>query len=133
MSSSTRSSFRKFSAHYAYTRKVGTRIAQAISKLSWPGSIKSRGTESTTCGLPSEPRVPALRLHQTEEVLRRRPGAHWTRETREAIEAEVAPIDDIRSSAALPAACRGQSATGVSRGPLPMNPVLARWHALPSR
>ncbi len=91
-----------FAGYYAYSRKVGTRNAQAIAKLcvAGMGKVASNRIEDVRLAIGSMAVTP-LRLRRTEETLR---GREWNpalvREARQALEAEVAPIDDIRSSAA---------------------------------
>ena len=91
----------RFARHKQYLRKVGTRRAMAISKVALAGSAL------VTAGVVSEIRVAAAslaaypsRLYKTEASILGKP---ITRETiataREALLAEAAPIDDIRSTA----------------------------------
>lgn len=83
-------------------RKVGTRRAQAISKvvmaLSWRASTQ-RGWSDVRLALGSMAATP-VRARRTEAVLS---GAEPTRDTADAararLEAEVTPIDDVRSTA----------------------------------
>lgn len=84
-----------------YLRKVGTRKAQAISKVALAGLAKiSDGTiEHIRIALGSVAPVP-IRCSQTEAVLADRVldgGA--IEEAKAAIVAEISPIDDIRSTA----------------------------------
>jgi CO/xanthine dehydrogenase FAD-binding subunit len=91
----------RFAAYYAYSRKVGTRNAQAIAKLcvAGLGSVSDNKIEDVRLAIGSMAVTP-LRLRRTEEVLL---GQGWSPtligEARQALETEVAPIDDIRSSA----------------------------------
>ncbi len=95
-----------FAGYYSYARKVGTRNAQAIAKLCLAGlgKVASKKIEDVRLAIGSMA-VKPLRLERTEAVLR---GQAWSpalthevmREARKAMEAEVAPIDDIRSTAA---------------------------------
>jgi CO/xanthine dehydrogenase FAD-binding subunit len=84
-----------------YLRKVGTRGAQAISKVALAGLAKmNAGTvEHIRIALGSVAPVPFLCV-ETESVLvgRRLDGAA-IREAKEKIAAEIAPIGDIRSTA----------------------------------
>jgi len=91
----------RFASHKQYLRKVGTRRAMAISK------VALGGTALVTAGVVSEIRIAAAslaaypaRLYRTEASILGKP---ITRETitaaREALMAEAAPIDDIRSTA----------------------------------
>jgi CO/xanthine dehydrogenase FAD-binding subunit len=92
----------RFAGYYSYSRKVGTRNAQAIAKLcvAGLGKVVSKKIEDVRLAIGSMAVTP-LRLERTEAVLR---GYAWSpammREARKAMEAEVAPIDDIRSTAA---------------------------------
>jgi CO/xanthine dehydrogenase FAD-binding subunit len=92
---------RRFSQHKQYLRKVGTRRAMAISK------VALAGTGLLDDGIVSEIRLGAAslaafptRLRQTEQVVLGRPITHETiGAARDALLAEAAPIDDIRSTA----------------------------------
>jgi CO/xanthine dehydrogenase FAD-binding subunit len=92
----------QFTSYYAYSRKVGTRNAQAIAKLCLAGlgKLADNRIEDVRLAIGSMAVTP-LRLRRTEETLL---GREWTPalvgEARQAMESEVAPIDDIRSSAA---------------------------------
>jgi CO/xanthine dehydrogenase FAD-binding subunit len=91
----------RFADYHAYSRKVGTRNAQAIAKLCLAGlgRVSNNKIEDVRLAIGSMAVTP-LRLRRTEEVLL---GRAWTPalvgEARQAMETEVAPIDDIRSSA----------------------------------
>jgi CO/xanthine dehydrogenase FAD-binding subunit len=91
----------RFAAYHAYSRKVGTRNAQAIAKLCLAGLAKTSGykIEDVRLAIGSMAVTP-VRLRKTEEILL---GREWSAalisEARLALESEVAPIDDIRSSA----------------------------------
>jgi CO/xanthine dehydrogenase FAD-binding subunit len=96
----------RFADYHSYSRKVGTRNAQAIAKLCLAGlgKISANKIEDVRLAIGSMAVIP-LRLKHTEEVLLDRPSSPalipaLIREARQALEAEVAPIDDIRSSAA---------------------------------
>jgi len=85
-----------------YYRKVGTRSAQAISKVCFAGLARQQGdrVQDVRIALGSVAPIP-LRCVQTEAVLR---GQRLTAELVRAAQAELAreirPIDDMRSSAA---------------------------------
>jgi CO/xanthine dehydrogenase FAD-binding subunit len=91
----------RFAAYHAYSRKVGTRNAQAIAKLcvAGLGRVSDNKIEDVRLAIGSMAVTP-LRLRRTEEVLL---GQAWSPtlvgEARQALETEVAPIDDIRSNA----------------------------------
>ena len=92
----------RFASYYSYSRKVGTRNAQAIAKLCLAGlgKISNHTIQDVRLAIGSMAVIP-VRLRRTEEVLRAQPySAALMSEARRALEAEVAPIDDIRSSAA---------------------------------
>jgi CO/xanthine dehydrogenase FAD-binding subunit len=84
-----------------FYRKVGTRRAQAISKVCFAGLAETDG------GVISEVRIAlgsvapvVLRCRRTEELLRgRRLDAELAGAALEEIAREIAPIDDVRSTA----------------------------------
>jgi CO/xanthine dehydrogenase FAD-binding subunit len=83
-----------------YYRKVGTRKAQAISKICFAatGKISQTRVSHLRIALGSVAPVP-LRCVETERVLLNRPLNHDSREAAAAAFAkEISPIDDIRSS-----------------------------------
>ncbi|MGP8251594.1 MAG: FAD binding domain-containing protein [Terracidiphilus sp.] len=92
---------RRFSHHKQYLRKVGTRRAMAISKVALAGTalVDDGVVSEIRLGAASLAAFPA-RLYRTEQAILGKP---LTRETvaaaREALLAEAAPIDDIRSTA----------------------------------
>jgi CO/xanthine dehydrogenase FAD-binding subunit len=91
----------RFSGYHGYSRKVGTRNAQAIAKLCLAalGKISSAQIDDVRLAIGSMAVTP-VRLRRTEEVLLGQPySAALMSEARQAMETEVAPIDDIRSSA----------------------------------
>ena len=91
----------RFAGYHAYSRKVGTRNAQAIAKLCLAGLGKISGNKIEDVRLAiGSMAVTPVRLRRTEEVLLGQPySAALMSEARQAMETEVAPIDDIRSSA----------------------------------
>ena len=92
----------RFAGYHAYTRKIGTRKAQAIAKLCLAalGKVADGKIEEVRLAIGSMAVTP-LRLRGTEQLLR---GQSWTpsllTDARQAMQREVAPIDDIRSTAA---------------------------------
>lgn len=92
---------RRFAQHRQYLRKVGTRRAMAISKVALAGTARMDNSVvgEIRIGAASLAPFPA-RLRHAEDVVR---GHTITTETvraaRRALLAEVAPIDDIRSTA----------------------------------
>jgi CO/xanthine dehydrogenase FAD-binding subunit len=92
---------RRFSGYVSYTRKVGTRNAQAISKVSIAALARvERGViEDVHIALGSVAPVP-LRLSETEKILTgKRIEPSLAPLTRKTAAAEVRPINDIRSTA----------------------------------
>jgi CO/xanthine dehydrogenase FAD-binding subunit len=91
----------RFSGYQGYSRKVGTRNAQAIAKLCLAalGKISANKIEDVRLAIGSMAVTP-VRLRRTEETLLGQPySAALMSAARRAMEGEVAPIDDIRSSA----------------------------------
>lgn len=91
----------RFSGYHGYSRKVGNRNAQAIAKLCLAALGKISGAQIDDVRLAiGSMAVTPVRLRRTEEVLLGQPySTALMSEARQAMEAEVAPIDDIRSSA----------------------------------
>jgi len=100
---------RRFSGYISYSRKVGARNAQAISKVAIAalGKISNGVVEDLRVGAGSVAPVP-VRLQAVEKLVT---GKAIDRElleaARRAAMAEVRPIDDIRSTAAYRAAVLG--------------------------
>ena len=100
---------RHFFGYISYSRKVGARNAQAISKVCIAALGRSANgvIEDVSIAAGSVAPVP-LRLRRTEEILR---GKALDREVmqaaRNAARAEIRPIDDIRSTAAYRSAVLG--------------------------
>jgi CO/xanthine dehydrogenase FAD-binding subunit len=83
-----------------YYRKVGTRKAQAISKVCFAGAARMEGDRiaEIRIALGSVAPIP-IRCVQTESALRNRIVNQETLSAaRSALTAEIAPIDDLRSS-----------------------------------
>ncbi|WP_245632032.1 2-oxo-4-hydroxy-4-carboxy-5-ureidoimidazoline decarboxylase [Edaphobacter aggregans] len=132
---------RRFAQYVGYARKVGTRSAQAISKLCMAGLAKTSGKsiDDVRISIASMAPIP-LRLRATEQVLLER---EWSIETlraaRRALESEVSPIDDIRSTRAYRVAVAGNLLEEFLYTLFPrdgaidqrLNQVLERWNALP--
>jgi len=107
---------RQFSKYYAYVRKVGTRNAQAIAKVSLAAlalindgannhrtnddPANNRGViEDVRLAMGSVAPVP-LRLAATEKILKgKRVDSQLVRLAGQAAASEILPIDDIRSTA----------------------------------
>ncbi len=104
---------RKFSEYFHYARKVGARKAQAISKvciaaLGRIGGGSSAGTvEDVRIALGSVAPVP-LRLTKVERIAKGKPiELQLVSSAREAVDAVIQPIDDIRSTARYRSAVAG--------------------------
>jgi len=84
-----------------YYRKVGTRRAQAISKVCLAGAARIERGEIVEARVALGSVAPAVvRARATEEALRgKRPSRELAREAAAALEREIAPIDDMRSTA----------------------------------
>jgi CO/xanthine dehydrogenase FAD-binding subunit len=92
---------RRFSGYVSYTRKVGARNAQAISKISMAALGRlNRGTiEDVKIALGSVAPVP-FRLEETERMLLGKKVEPLLLEAaKKMVRAEIRPIDDIRSTA----------------------------------
>lgn len=101
---------RRWSGYRSYIRKVGTRNAQAISKVAIAGLAKVEGgaIADIRLGAASLRETPA-RCSATEQALIRQPISPATVSdlilaARKALATEVRPIDDIRSTAKYRAA-----------------------------
>lgn len=97
---------RAFEGYVQSVRKVGTRNAQAISKVAIAFVAKMHGAmlDDVRIGAASLQDRPS-RMNATEDVLRGRAiDAPLIAKARDAVATEVAPIDDIRSTAKYRAA-----------------------------
>jgi CO/xanthine dehydrogenase FAD-binding subunit len=83
-----------------YYRKVGTRKAQAISKVCFAASATTDGEQlnDIRIALGSVAPIP-IRCLKTEAALRGQPIGHLFEIGKAALAREIAPIDDIRSTA----------------------------------
>jgi CO/xanthine dehydrogenase FAD-binding subunit len=100
---------RHFSEYVAYTRKVGARNAQAISKvcIAALGRLVGVVIEDVRIALGSVASIP-LRLVETERIVRGKPVDPPLVALAKKITAkEIRPIDDIRSTARYRAAVAG--------------------------
>jgi CO/xanthine dehydrogenase FAD-binding subunit len=88
-----------FSKHYY--RKVGTRRAQAISKVCFAGAARTDGGRITEVRIALGSVAPTvLRASETEKILRgERLAPPLLLAAQRALAREIAPIDDIRSTA----------------------------------
>lgn len=100
---------RRFSRYLQYSRKVGARNAQAISKVCVAalGHSADGSVQDVRIAAGSVAPVP-LRLPKTEDAIREKPlDAALLRMARQVAASEVHPIDDIRSTAAYRSAVVG--------------------------
>jgi putative cofactor-binding repeat protein len=100
---------RRFSEYLAYTRKVGARNAQAISKvcIAALGRIADGVVEDVRIAVGSVAPVP-VRLAETERVVKGRPiESSLLVSAKNTAATEIRPIDDIRSTARYRAAVTG--------------------------
>jgi OHCU decarboxylase len=132
---------RRFARYFSHARKVGARNAQAISKvcIAALGRLSDGIVEDVRIALGSVAPVP-LRLTDTERAVRGKViDAGLLLLARNAVGAEIRPIDDIRSTARYRAAVAGNlvaeflnrlnsEQTGAERSGV--KDVLARWNRL---
>ncbi len=100
---------RRFSSCFAYTRKVGARNAQAISKvcLAALGRAVNSVIQDVHLALGSVAPIP-LRLSETEQLLTGKTLEPSLFESvKRSVSQEIRPIDDIRSTARYRAAVAG--------------------------
>src|ERR1700681_3549015 len=133
---------RRFLGYFTHARKVGARNAQAISKvcITALGRMADGVVEDVRIALGSMAPVP-LRLTETERTVRGKAiDSELLLLAREAVAAEIRPIDDIRSTARYRALVAGNlvaeflnglrsERTGAERGGV--HDVLARWNRRP--
>ena len=84
-----------------YYRKVGTRKAQAISKVCLAGLAKLDGDQISDCRIAFGSVAPiVVRCVQTEDALRgQKPDTDTIKSACATLSQEISPIDDIRSTA----------------------------------
>jgi OHCU decarboxylase len=131
---------RQYANYISHSRKVGPRNAQAISKLCLAALAKTNHGELEDIRIAFGSMAPVpLRLRKTEHVLMKN---RWSAETlrlaRLALESEVSPIDDIRSTRAYRIAVAGNLLEefllhlfSQSANQFQKNPLLDRWNKLP--
>jgi len=134
---------RRYSGYFSYARKVGARNAQAISKvcIAALGRLAEGVIEDVRIALGSVAPVP-LRLTGTERAVTGNDiDSDLLLLARKAVEAEVRPIDDIRSNARYRAAVAANlvaeflkrlSAERAPAGLQNTKHVLGRWNSLPN-
>jgi OHCU decarboxylase len=127
---------RRFAGYLSYSRKVGTRKAQAISKVCMAGlaRIEDGMIQDVRIAVGSVAPTP-IRLFETERLLRRKPvDASLARAAGESAAAEVRPIDDLRSTSRYRAAVVRNlvfefiQGLGSTQGLT--SEVLARWNSM---
>jgi CO/xanthine dehydrogenase FAD-binding subunit len=89
------------SAWTQFYRKVGTRRAQAISKVCFAGALRTEAGRLADVRIALGSVAPmVLRAIETEKILRgEKPTATIVRRAQETLAREIAPIDDMRSTA----------------------------------
>jgi OHCU decarboxylase len=134
---------RRFTGYISYSRKVGARNAQAISKVCVAAlaRISEGAVEDVRFAAGSVAPMP-VRLRNTERVLNGKAvDAGVVRQARDSAMAEVRPIDDIRSTAAYRSAVLGnlveEFLSKLTTKPLKKDErgrseVLLRWNLLPA-
>lgn len=105
---------RRFKEYFSYARKIGARNAQAISKvcLAAIGRRENGAAQDVRMAVGSVAPVP-LRLRNTERAVNGKIiDAAAISAAREAVIAEIQPIDDIRSTASYRRAVAGNLVAG---------------------
>jgi OHCU decarboxylase len=124
---------RRYAGWTCSARKVGPRNAQAISKLCMAALARMSDTniEEIRIAFGSMAPVP-LRLRNVERVLTGgEVNEEMIREARKALQSEVSPIDDIRSTRDYRTAVAGNLLEEFLRGLLSQQSnALGRWNAL---
>jgi CO/xanthine dehydrogenase FAD-binding subunit len=84
-----------------FYRKVGTRRAQAISKVCFAGAARTEAGRIADVRIALGSVAPmVLRASKTEQILRgEKPSPAMVQQSRETLAREIAPIDDMRSTA----------------------------------
>ena len=125
---------RRYADYASCARKVGPRNAQAISKLCMAALAKVSGERIDEIRIAFGSMAPVpLRLRETEALLN---GSKWSEETvraaRRALQAEVSPIDDIRSTQEYRVAVAGNLLEEFLRSLFSKttNAALERWNSL---
>jgi OHCU decarboxylase len=127
---------RLYEGYISYTRKVGTRRAQAISKVCMAalGRVEQGAILDARIALGSVAPVP-IRLTETEKLLNgARVDPSLVELARKTAATEIRPIDDIRSTARYRAAVVGNLVAEflekLVAAPSAASAVLARWNEL---
>jgi OHCU decarboxylase len=126
-----------FDGYFSYGRKTGARNAQAISKvcMAGVGRVREGRVEDVRIGVGAVAPIP-LRLIGVELLICGEPiGDEAIIQARRLLNDAIAPIDDIRSVAEYRRFVAGnlleEFLRGLAASGLALNPVLARWNALP--
>ncbi|HEX5889184.1 MAG TPA: xanthine dehydrogenase family protein subunit M [Pyrinomonadaceae bacterium] len=92
---------RRFADVKQYYRKVGTRKAQAISKVCFAGVVRMDGTRVADVRVVLGSVAPiVLRCKKTEDAIRGKElNDNTVKLARETLQREIVPIDDVRSTA----------------------------------
>jgi len=93
---------RQFAEYISYSRKVGARNAQAISKVCIAGLARATGSVVNDIRIAAGSVAPVpMRLRETERAVKGKPiSADLVKTASQAAIGEIRPIDDIRSTAA---------------------------------
>jgi OHCU decarboxylase len=128
---------RQFSDYRAYTRKIGARNAQAISKVCLAALGRDAGgvIEDIRMAVGSVAPIP-FRLTETEKVVRgKKIDPALILLAKKTVAREIQPIDDIRSSAryrrAVTANLVAEFLSGLNEQENNKTRVLAHWNSLP--
>lgn len=128
---------RRFSDYRSYTRKIGARNAQAISKvcLAALGRVAGGVIEDIRMAVGSVAPIP-FRLTETEKILRgKKIDAALILLAKKTVAREIQPIDDIRSSAryrrAVTANLVAEFLSSFNEAGNKTASALARWNTLP--
>ena len=128
---------RRFSGYISYSRKVGARNAQAISKVCVAalGRLANGVAKDVRIAAGSVAPVP-LRLRETERLVEGKTiDSALIQAARKVAMTEIRPIDDIRSTASYRSAVLGNLVAGfleklAAYAENATNDVLARWNDL---
>ena len=124
---------RRFSGYFNHARKVGARNAQAISKvcIAALGRFAGGVVEDVRIALGSVAPVP-LRLRETERIARGKViDSDLLLSARQAVAAEIRPIDDVRSTARYRTAVAGNLVVDFLNRLGSIENVLTRWNHRP--
>ena len=123
----------RFSGYFNHARKVGARNAQAISKvcIAALGRFAGGVVEDVRIALGSVAPVP-LRLRETERIVGGKViDSDLLLSARQAVAAEIRPIDDVRSTARYRTAVAGNLVVDFLNRLGSIENVLTRWNHRP--